>query len=274
MKRLTVVIPVYNGEKCLPALIESLQSQDISQEDYELLFVDDCSTDDSVGLIERYMEVSSNVRLIRHEKNCRLAKTCNTGLDNAEGQYLWFVDQDDRIEQNSMGLLLGKAEAGNLDLLLFNYRRTNQNGEIMSSPKVFEDTSPMDGVLFLKTYFSDTFDDYLLGYRWRALFSKKYLLNEGIRFLDGMMYDDTTILLKSIVFAKSMASLSEFYYFYFVNDESITYSREKKGERIFEFAFLVGNEVADFAKTIQFVDDLWAVILQRRAKKYYNSFSL
>lgn len=274
MVRLSVVIPVYNGEKCLPTLIESLRAQDVSPEEYEILFVDDCSTDASVSLIEQYAKELPNIRWVNHNRNQRLATTCNTGLDHAKGAYLWFVDQDDRIEPNSMGLLLQKAESQKLDLLLFNFRRMNQNGEVVASPKVFEDADVMDGVSFISKYFPTNFDDYLLGYRWRALFSKEYLEKKGIRFIDGMMYDDTTILFKSIIYAKHVASLSGYYYYYCVNDASITYARGKKGERIFEFAFLVGNEVTDFAKRVQSINDSWARILRQRAKKYYNGYVL
>ena len=274
MLRLSVIIPVYNGEKCLPMLIESFRAQDVAQEDYELLFVDDGSSDSSVSLIEQYSKEFSNIRLMRHEKNLRLASTCNTGLDYAKGAYLWFVDQDDRVESGSIGLLLKEVESRKLDLLLFNFRRMNQNGEVKASPKVFEDADEMDGVSFISKYFPANFDDYLLGYRWRALFSKEYLLKQGIRFIDGMMYDDTTILFKSIIYANHIASLSGYYYYYCVNDASITYARGKKGERIFEFAFLVGNEVTDFAKKVQSINDSWARILRQRAKKYYNGFVL
>ena len=274
MLRLSVVIPVYNGEKCLPMLIESLLDQDLADEDYELLFVDDGSTDNSVSLIERYSKEYRNIRLVRHGKNLRLASACNTGLDHARGAYIWFVDQDDRIVPNCMGLLLQMAESQKLDLLVFNFRRMNQNGEVKASPKVFEDTDEMDGVSFISKYFPTNFDNYLLGYRWRALFSKEYLLRQGIRFIDGMMYDDTTILFKSIIYANHIASSSGYYYYYCVNDASITYARGKKGERIFEFAFLVGNEVTDFAQKVQSINDSWAKILRQRAKKYYNGFVL
>ena len=274
MLRLSVVIPVYNGEKCLPMLIESLLDQDLADEDYELLFIDDGSPDNSVSLIERYSKEYRNIRLVRHGKNLRLASACNTGLDHARGAYIWFVDQDDRIVPNCMGLLLQMAESQKLDLLVFNFRRMNQNGEVKASPKVFEDTDEMDGVSFLSKYFPTNFDDYLLGYRWRALFSKEYLLRQGIRFIDGMMYDDTTILFKSIIYANHIASSSGYFYYYCVNDASITYARGKKGERIFEFAFLVGNEVTDFAQKVQSINDSWAKILRQRAKKYYNGFVL
>lgn len=274
MKRLSVVVPVYNGEKCLPRLVDSLQNQNIPKEDYELLFVDDCSTDGSVELIEQYANLFSNVKLYKHEENRRPATSCNTGIDNAQGAYIWIVDQDDWIEQNSMDFLLKKAENQRLDLLLFNYKRVGEDGKTIKNVRVFEDSEVQDGKSFINTYFNTDFDLYLLGYRWRTLLSKEYIRNNNIRFIDGMMYEDTTILLKAILFSSRLASSSRCFYNYCVYDNSITYSKAKKGDRIFEFAFIVGNEVADFSRTLQTTNASWAKILAKRAKKYYNGFAL
>lgn len=272
MKKLSVIIPVYNGEKCLPKLIESLEKQDIPVEDFELLFIDDCSTDGSVSLIEQYKEQFPNIRLVRHEKNLRLASACNTGLDNAQGEFLWFVDQDDWVEPDSMGFLLRNVEEQQLDLFLFNYNRVGEDGKTIEPVKVFEDSEVKDGVAFLNTYFATDFDFYLLGYRWRALFSRELLSRKKIRYIDGMMYDDTTIMLKSIVLSNKMASTSRSLYNYCIYESSITYSKAKKGDRIFEFAFLVGKEVEDFSKNLQTINTSWGKILVDRAKRYYNSF--
>lgn len=272
MKRLSIIVPVFNGEKCLPRLVESLQNQNVPREDYELLFVDDGSTDGSVALIEHYASLFANVRLYKHETNRRLAASCNTGIDNAQGAYLWIVDQDDWIEPDTMGLLLQNAESQQLDLFLFNYKRVSEDGKTIDNVQVFKDSKVQDGISFLSTYFTTDFDLYLLGYRWRSLFSKKFLNSQKIRFVDGMMYDDTTILLKSIVLSNKMASTSRCCYNYCVYENSITYSKAKKGDRIFEFAFLVGNEVEDFSKTLRTINTSWGNILINRAKKYYNSF--
>jgi glycosyltransferase involved in cell wall biosynthesis len=272
MKRLSVVIPVYNGEKCLPRLVESLQNQNIPKDDYELLFVDDCSTDGSVGLIKQFANLFPNIKLYRHEVNRRLATSCNTGIDNALGAYIWIVDQDDWIEPDSMDFLLQKAENQRLDLLLFNYKRVGEDGKTIKNVRVFEDSEVQDGKSFINTYFATDFDSYLLGYRWRTLLSKEFLRNNNIRFIDGMMYDDTTILLKSIVLSNKMASTSRSLYNYCIYESSITYSKAKKGDRIFEFAFLVGKEVEDFSKKLQTINTSWGKILVDRAKRYYNSF--
>lgn len=274
MKRLSFIIPVYNGEKSLAKLIGSLLEQDIPEEDYEMLFVDDCSADSSVSIIERFSQHHSGIRIIQHKLNARLATTCNTGIEHSRGQFIWIVDQDDWIEPNCLNSLLRQAESQNLDLLLFNYRRVNLSDEIIDEPIVFSDTSVLNGKTFIDTYFSNSFDNYLLGYRWRALFSKAYLRNKGIRFIDGMMYDDTIFLIKAILFSESVSSLRKAFYYYRVNDNSITYSKQKKGSLIYEYAFKVGNEVSEFATTVSTISKEYADILNKRALMYYNSFVL
>lgn len=275
MKRLSFVIPVYNGERFLPQLIGSLLEQNIPEDEYEMVFVDDCSNDSSVSIIESFSKNHSGIRLIRHERNSRLATTCNTGIDGSKGRYVWIVDQDDKIEPNCLNFLLQQAESQCLDLLLFNYKRINSHGEIIDEPMVFCDSDVSNGKAFVDVFFPNDFDSYLLGYRWRALFSKEYLRNQGIRFADGMMYDDTVFLIKSIIFSESVASVRRFCYYYRINNEgSITFSKGKKGERIYEFAFLVGNEVADFAKMVAPISEAYSDLLMKRAAKYYNGFVL
>ena len=104
------------------------------------------------------------------------------------------------------------------------------------------------------------------------MFSKDYLKNKGIRFADGMMYDDTVFLIKSIMFSERVASLGRSCYYYRINEGSITFSKGKKGNRIFEFAFLVGDEVAGFAKMVAPISEAYSDVLMKRASMYYNGF--
>lgn len=272
MIRLSFVIPVYNGERYLPQLIESLFHQDIPEDEYEMLFVDDGSTDSSVALINSFVGKHKGVRIVCHSRNSRLATTCNTGLDNARGKYLWFVDQDDRIEQNCLGKMLQQVENQDLDLFLFNYKRIDQCGNLIDAPKVFGDVPVTRGKIFVDAYFPNSICYYLLGYRWRVLFSRDYMIRHGIRFIDGMMYDDTTILIKSILNSDRLASVSDAYYYYRINENSITYARGKKGWQIYEFAFLVGKEVSAFGEECRAISLQCSEMLLKKAEDYYNGF--
>jgi glycosyltransferase involved in cell wall biosynthesis len=91
--KVTVLLPVYNAGPPLDAALESVIRQNFS--DYEILVIDDCSTDDSLQRIRRHEARSPLIRVIAHPTNCGLAATLNEGLEAARGEYIARMDQDD-----------------------------------------------------------------------------------------------------------------------------------------------------------------------------------
>lgn len=94
----TIIIPVYNAEAFLPKCIESIISQSYSN--FELLLVDDCSTDNSYSICQSYSSLDSRILIIRNNINKGVTITRNLGLDNAKGEYILFIDNDDYIDNN------------------------------------------------------------------------------------------------------------------------------------------------------------------------------
>ena len=99
MKKLSIIIPVYNVENYVGKCLESCLNQDIPKNEYEIIVVNDGTKDNSVQVIEKYITPENNIRLI-HRKNGGLSAARNTGLKEAKGEYVWFVDSDDWIENN------------------------------------------------------------------------------------------------------------------------------------------------------------------------------
>ena len=99
-------MPVYNTEQYLDRCIKSLLSQNIG--DYEIILIDDGSTDNSGDIVEQFAHNSQIVRVI-HQNNKGLSGARNTGLRNARGDYVVFVDSDDWIEKDSIGNLFLEA---------------------------------------------------------------------------------------------------------------------------------------------------------------------
>lgn len=95
---LTVVIPVYNVEKYLKRCVESVLVQE--WHNYDILLVDDGSTDSSPQICDDYAKVYDFISVI-HKKNGGLSAARNTGISNAEGEYVYFLDSDDWIEPNT-----------------------------------------------------------------------------------------------------------------------------------------------------------------------------
>ncbi|MBQ1915831.1 MAG: glycosyltransferase family 2 protein, partial [Selenomonadaceae bacterium] len=104
MAEISVIVPVYNVEKYLEACIQSIWAQDFK--DFELILVEDASTDGSLALCRRLQKASGGkIQLLTHPKNRGLSAARNTGIDAATGKYITFVDSDDMLCPNALRLL-------------------------------------------------------------------------------------------------------------------------------------------------------------------------
>ena len=127
MLRLSFIVPVFGVEKYIEECIRSLYHQDIPKEEYEVICVDDCSPDNSAVIIERLQSEYPTLKLLRHTENKRQGGARNTGLREAQGRYVWFIDSDDYIQPNCLKALLNQAESEQLDVLQIYYA---YNGKI------------------------------------------------------------------------------------------------------------------------------------------------
>ena len=101
---LSFIVPVYNVEKYVAECLDSLLDQDISHEDYEIICINDGSTDGSLEILRSYEKAHANIRVI-DQINSGVAAARNTGLDIAQGDFIWFVDSDDFIRRNFLSVL-------------------------------------------------------------------------------------------------------------------------------------------------------------------------
>ena len=121
MIRLSFIVPFYNVEPYIEECIRSLYDQDILQEEYEVICVDDCSPDGSRAIVERLQKEYPTLQLLIHDENKRQGGARNTGMKVAKGRYIWFIDSDDYIQKNCLKSLLEQAEGENLDVLQIYY---------------------------------------------------------------------------------------------------------------------------------------------------------
>lgn len=115
-KVLSVILPVYNVEPFLADCLKSCMFQDIEKEDYEIICVNDGSTDGSEEIIQQYSKKYSNIRLI-NQKNAGVSKARNIGFQKAKGEFVWFIDPDDFIEPNVFGYIIKKLVEFEADIL-------------------------------------------------------------------------------------------------------------------------------------------------------------
>lgn len=214
--RLSIIIPFYNVERFISRCLDSVYCQDIPEEDYEVICVDDCSPDNCLSIVESYAQRHANLKIVCNEENRKLGGARNAGMEVARGKYVWFIDSDDLIEDNVLGTLCSTAERDNLDVLHFNYEnypvRTPLHKidaqELMTGPEMF----------FSKRFL--WYHDLVTA--WRKLYKRSFLVENHISFAEHIMYEDNDYAI--LVFAKAsrVRHIDLFAYDYSINPDSIT----------------------------------------------------
>ena len=224
MLTLSIIVPLYNSEKYLPKCLNSLLSQDIPEQDYELILVDDGSPDGSRGIAEEYASRHSNI-IVLTQPNKGTSGARNTGIRRAGGKYLCFVDPDDFVLENSFSVLIRKMEEENLDVLRFGYIEVNEQYQLTKScknPEVPDYSSEvMDGV----TYMAERLG--VACYVWTYLFRASLLKDNGIFFYEGDYFDDTPWLPRALSMARRVDSIDFKRYFYLIRENSLVQSTYK-----------------------------------------------
>ena len=114
---ITVIIPVYNVEDYLHVCINSVLRQ--SYQDFEIICIDDASTDSSLEILEYFVRKDSRVRILKNDSNKGPGYSRNKALDNANGKYIFFLDSDDWITKETLEFLFNQCEKDDLDVIMF-----------------------------------------------------------------------------------------------------------------------------------------------------------
>lgn len=225
MKKLSIIVPMYISEAYLPKCLDSLLNQDIPHEDYEIILVDDGSPDGSKALAEDYASRFSNIVVLSQE-NKGTSGARNTGLRYASGKYVYFVDPDDYILENSLHVVLDQMEKESLDALRFGFTEVDEQYNPTRSNKNTEtaDNSPglMDGAAFMAERLG------VACYVWTFLFRTAIIKENGIYFIEGDYYDDTPWLPRVLLKAERVDSIDFNRHFYLIRSNSLVQSNSRE----------------------------------------------
>lgn len=133
MPLFSVIMPVYNAEKTLSRSIESVLNQNIK--DFELIIVNDGSTDDSLSIIEFYLNTNNNIILI-NQKNSGPGIARNNGISNSHGEYICFLDADDFWSNDFFDVVLNASEGRTADYIYIEMARETEDGRVLARSNV------------------------------------------------------------------------------------------------------------------------------------------
>ncbi len=249
--KLSIIVPIYNVAPYLRKCVDSLLTQDIS--DYEIILVDDGSTDDSGAIADEIakeamgngkweIDNESNRPMLRviHQANAGLSAARNTGIATAQGKYILFVDSDDYLQPNVLGALMEQVEREHLDVLRFDYQNVRQTAageyEVFQPNKYPHQVDTCREVVDGETYLDER-----MGY---ACYAWQFVINRELTgtFTPGIHYEDTEWLPRVMLAAKRVNSTPIVVYNYLVRQGSITQAqgnKDKLRKNVNDFLFVI-----------------------------------
>lgn len=216
MPKISVIVPVYKAESYLPLCVDSILSQSFA--DWELLLVDDGSPDRSGYICDEYSKIDSRIRVI-HKDNGGVSSARNVGIEKSSGEWLYFIDSDDYIDNPTLQTIIEKASTCNPDIIvhgLVNEYVDKKETDIIK----YELIDEMD----YKSIIEYTDRCGLLKGPVCKLFKRELIDGYSIRFDESICYgEDTKFTFEYLHFCHSICFVSEHYYHYcFRNIESLT----------------------------------------------------
>ena len=223
---LTVIIPVYNGEKYLQSTLESVLSS--TYKNIEVLIINDGSSDSSEQIINNFIQTDSRIRYL-YEENAGIVAARNLGLELAKGEYICFCDQDDIAVSDMYTEIISNMEKSNSQIgICSTGRLVSDNKSRYESLKddSYIGKEIMNSLLYPIIFLGYSYnfvekDNYLYGCLWKCIFRKNFLQQNQIKFHRFVSYEDDWIFVtEALAKADNVISRSRTGYYWRVNDIS------------------------------------------------------
>lgn len=221
MARVSIVMPVYNGAAWLPTCLDDVLAQTMG--DFELIVVDDASSDETPRILADYATRDTRLKVLTHASNLYAGVSRNDGMDVATGEYLLFLDADDRFEPALLQTVVARADASSADVVLFGadeldsasgQRRPNRfflNADALPSQRPFCAAGAAQTIFQVCT-----------PEPWTKLFRRSFVEGEGLRFQDLSNTNDLYFSVMALAKARCID----------VCDETLTHHRVGTGSSI------------------------------------------
>lgn len=235
-KLISIIIPVFNSEEYLEKCLSSVLQQ--TYENFEVILIDDASTDGSPEICSQYALIDNRIKLIRHEINNGIGLTRQEAINKSSGEYILFVDSDDYIAPTLIEECFRVMVEKGVDVVNFAYSRFYSSIEYQNIiPKWYGGVSRED----------ENFEEFLFGTSpvlWDKMFKKSVLHN--IHFFDINYGEDLIILLQAYANAISYYSMDKIFYYYRQRENSLSTNNNylkyfELVESLLEFKILAKN---------------------------------
>ena len=234
---ISVIVPVYNIEKYLSRCIDSILDQ--TYKNWEAIFVNDGSTDNSLKILEEYKKRDKRIKII-DKKNAGSGAARNDGIENSKGEYIAFLDSDDWYEKNFLEKLYNNLIENNSDVSMCNPKMTYDNIEKNSKINTY----------FFKNVELDKTPEKILGILampvvWNKLYKKDIIVKNKIRFPNYSFCEDVEFLYKTFLYVNKVSKIEDDLYNYYQRKNSAT---KKIKEEAIEQVYKVLENIERYIK--------------------------
>ncbi len=261
--KLSIIIPAYNVEKFLPKCLDSILRQDCGG--FEVIAVNDGSTDGTLSLLVKYAGTYSNLKVISQE-NRGMSTARNRGLEEARGEYVMFVDSDDWLCDNALALLMPHFNGE--DVVCFNAKKyIEDDGAFVENDRPVPDAVMSGWDYFNAQRLLSTEIHFVC--IWQRAYRRDFLIENNLRFADGILRAEDDLFSTMVMYhAKSVKAIDLCCYVYHIRQSSITTTVNI--QRWYD-CLRVQEMLAVFFVPLQGLDK--SVIYQILASGYINNFS-
>ena len=228
--KISVIIPVYNVEKYIRRCLLSVKDQKCEDFNIECLIVDDCSPDGSMtivrDLIEKNDDKSITFTIISHEKNKGLSEARNSGIKASTGDYLYFIDSDDDILENTFARYYSYLhEYPFVDVIMGNSLEMECN--LLTNSSVTNVSLISDKQTIIYNLLCRKIDRHA----WNKLIRRSFIVDNNLFFDTGLLYEDVTWTYRLFTTVSSVLIVPELTYMYEYNPSSIVHTHA--GKKVF-----------------------------------------
>lgn len=228
MKKISIIVPIYNVEKYLKECLDSLINQTYSN--LEIILVDDGSTDNCPTICNEYAKMDTRIKVI-HKKNAGLSEARNSGMEISTGEYIAFVDSDDYVRKDMYEKMMISINEKKADIVMSGFSRIDDNKNIIDfllplDKNFYSDKEILEGILLpmIGSLPKDTLDVKIEMSVWKCLYSNEIIKKHQLRFISERKYisEDIIFHLEYFKYVNRLAIVNEALYVYRLNNTSLT----------------------------------------------------
>lgn len=264
MTKVSVIIPIFNVKKYLKECLNSLISQTLK--DIEIICIDDCSTDNSLKILQEYTKKDERIKVFEQKENKGQGFARNFGITLAQGEFITFCDPDDYVAKTMYENMYAQAKTLNSDIVMcdikkffeknnkfktikycISYKNVYKFEPANLKPRTNVDKKEISKLILISP-----------NYSCNKIYKRDFILKNNIKFLNSKTYEDDIFGISALIFAENVSYIDEYFYTYRIRETSSLRSNNdilatftQTLDTIYEF-FLANNLYEEFENHLKY----------------------